>query len=237
MAKRFIIENVNVSDNKLSIVGQETNHINALRHKVGDRIYVNEYEIQISEISKQKIEGVIVGNMPSKGEPNINITLIQSYLKADKMEYVVQKAIELGVKQILPTITKNTVVKFKEQDKIKKHDRLQKIAKEAIGQCGRTDNVNITDIQELNAVDWKKYDAILVCHEQSNNPLKNVMINLKDKTNIAVIIGPEGGLDNKEVEKILLEDNAMHISLGDRILRAETASLAILSILLYELRG
>ena len=235
MAKRFIIENINISDNKLSIEGNDINHINALRHKVGDRIYVNEYDIEITEISKQKIQGIIIGSMPTKGVPKVNITLVQSYLKSDKMEYVVQKAVELGVKQILPTITKNTVVKFKEQDKAKKHDRLQKISKEAIGQCGRTDDVNITNIQELNTIDFNAYDAILVCHELSNTPLKNAICDLKSKTNIAVIIGPEGGLDNKEVEQILSLQNATDVSLGTRILRAETASLAILSILSYEL--
>lgn len=235
MAKRFIIDNANICDNKLTIVGIDMNHINALRHKVGDKIYVNEYEVQILQISKEKIECLIIGKMQAKGEPNINITLVQSYLKSDKMEYVVQKAVELGVKEILPAITKNTVVKFKEQDKLKKQERLQKIAREALQQCGRTDNVNVEDICELSSIDWKKYDSILICHELSAKPLKSVINSLKNKKNIAVIVGPEGGLDNTEVEKLLRESNTSDISLGERILRAETASLAIVSILLYEL--
>lgn len=235
MSKRFIIDNVNICDNKLIITGADMNHINALRYKIGDKIYVNEYEVEILHISKEKIECLIIGSMPSKGEPNINITLVQSYLKSDKMEYVVQKAVELGVKEILPAITKNTVVKFKEQDKLKKRERLQKIAKEALQQCGRTDSVNVQSIQELSSIDWKKYDSILICHELSKTPLKSAITSLENKKNIAVIIGPEGGLDNTEVEKLLSESNASDISLGERVLRAETASLAIVSILLYEL--
>ena len=235
MSKRFIISESNIYDNKLIIAGADMNHINALRHKVGDKIYVNEYEVEITHISKEKIECLIIGNMPSKGEPNINITLVQSYLKSDKMEYVVQKAVELGVKKILPTITKNTVVKFKEQDKLKKQERLQRIAKEALQQCGRTDSVNVEGICELSSIDWKKYDSILICHELSTTPLKSIITSLENKKNIAVIIGPEGGLDNKEVEMLIRQDNVFNISLGDRILRAETASLSILSILLYEL--
>lgn len=235
MSKRFIINGVKIYKDKLNITGEEVNHIKALRHKVGDKIFVNEFEIEILSISKDSLEGIILGKMPDKGVPKVNITLVQSYLKADKMEYVVQKAIELGVKEILPAITKNTVVKLNEQDKSKKKERLQKIAKEALQQCGRTDDVSISEIKQVKAIDWSAYDKVLVCHEVSNRPLKNVIDDLRGNQNIAVVIGPEGGLDNKEVETILALDNVVDISLGERILRAETASLAMLSILSYEL--
>ena len=238
MSKRFITDNNNIMkvDNKVEIVGDEVHHINVLRYNRGDKVYINEFEVEIGEISKERIVGTIVGNMPRKGVPQTNISLIQSYLKSDKMDYVVQKAVELGVKEIIPVISKNTVVKLDEKDKLKKKDRISKIVKEAIEQCGRTDEVSIGDIQDLNKIDFGTFDVVLICHENSNQSLKEVIneIKKKDIKNIAVVVGPEGGLDEKEVWNILKNKNGFDVSLGERVLRAETASNCILSILLYE---
>lgn len=238
MAKRFIIQDkdINITQNNIVIFGDEAHHINVLRHKVNDVIYINEYKVKINKINKNSVEGSIIGNLEQKGIPTKNITLVQSYLKADKMEYVVQKAVELGVKEITPVLSKNCVVKLDEKDKIKKIERLTKISKEAVGQCGRTDEVIINNVDNLSTHDFSKYDAVIICHEESRNSLKIAINNIveKNKENIAVIIGPEGGLDEKEVELLLKNNNAYVVSLGERVLRAETASFAILSILWYE---
>ncbi|MBR6642018.1 MAG: RNA methyltransferase [Clostridia bacterium] len=136
---------------------------------------------------------------------------------------------------MLPVISKNCVVKLDEKDKLKKVDRLNKIAKEAVEQCGRTDEVEVLDVENLLKVDYSRFDAILICHEASTNSLKEAINNIKDFNSIAVIVGPEGGLDEKEVEELLRNKNAYVVSLGERVLRAETASFSILSILWYEL--
>ncbi len=237
MSKRFIVEdsNVMVEDKYITVRGEEVHHINVLRYKIGDTVYINQYEVNITSLEKDILKGDITGKLPSKGEPRVNITLIQSYLKSDKMDYVVQKAVELGVKEIIPAITKNTIVKMDEKDKVKKVERLCKIAKEALEQCGRTDTVNIQPVQNIANLDLSHYDKILVCHETSTVSLKEKINSIKGSKNIAVLVGPEGGLDDSEVNKILENANATDISLGERILRAETASLAILSILGYEL--
>lgn len=237
MSKRFIVDesNIFVDEQHLVVRGDEVHHINVLRYKVGDAVYLNEYEVCITKLTKELLEGNIIGKLPQKGVPQVNITLIQSYLKSDKMDYVVQKAVELGVKNIIPVITKNTIVKMDEKDKIKKVERLSKIAKEAVEQCGRSDMVNIENVQDLSKLDFLKYDGVLVCHETSNVSFKETLNNIRGKKNIAVVVGPEGGLENLEVEKMLQSKNSKDISLGERILRAETASLAILSILGYEL--
>lgn len=237
MSKRFIVEesNIFVDEQHVVVKGDEVHHINVLRYKVGDTVYINGYELEITKLTKELLEGNIVGILPQKGIPQVNITLIQSYLKSDKMDYVVQKAVELGVKNIIPVITKNTIVKMDEKDKIKKVDRLSKIAKEAVEQCGRADKVIVDNVQDLSKLDFQKYDSILVCHETSNVSLKETLNNMRESKNIAVVVGPEGGLENLEVEKMLKNKNATDISLGERILRAETASLAMLSILGYEL--
>lgn len=236
MSKRFIVDenNISISELDVTIRGEEVHHINVLRYKVGDSVYINNYKIEIIRLGKDVLEGKIVGSLPQRGIPSVNITLIQSYLKSDKMDYVVQKAVELGVKNILPAITKNTIVKMDEKDKIKKIDRLCKIAKEAIEQCGRTDSVTVESIQELNKIDFSAFDNILICHETSNINLKETLNNITGAKNIAIIVGPEGGLDDIEVKRLLSNKNAIDVSLGERILRAETASLAILSILSYE---
>lgn len=237
MSKRFVVDEKNIEnlENNIIVKGKEVHHINVLRYKMGDRLYINNYNIEILKLEKDTLVGKILGSMPKCGEPNVNITLIQSYLKSDKMEYVVQKAVELGVKKIIPVITKNTVVKLDEKDKVKKTERLSKIAKEAIEQCGRTDSVLVENITNIKSINYSMYDCILICHEKSKINLKNVVKDLRTHKNIAVIVGPEGGLDDKEVEEVLAQTNSKDILLGQRILRAETASLMILSILMYEL--
>lgn len=237
MSKRFVVDEQNIllEDNTVTIKGEEVHHINVLRYKVGDRVYINSYDLNIIKLTKDTLVGEIIGELPQKGIPQIDITLIQSYLKSDKMDYVVQKAVELGVKDIIPVITKNTIVKMDEKDKTKKVERLSKIAKEAVEQCGRADIVNVQSVQNLSNIDFNHYDKVLVCHETSNISLKTTLQGMKGIKKIAVIVGPEGGLENIEVDKILQNNNAQDISLGERILRAETASLSILSILGYEL--
>lgn len=236
MSKRFIIceKDIKRIDDVISVYGDEVNHINVLRHRVKDNIYVNEYLIEITKITKEYIEGKIIGSLEKRGVPEKNITLVQCYLKSDKMEYVVQKAVELGAKSITPVISKNCVVKLDEKDKAKKVERLNKIAKEAIEQCGRTDEVYVNSVEDLSKMNFDIYDAVLVCHEASNNSLKQAIQSISSVGSLAVVIGPEGGLTEEEVDKILKNNNAYVVSLGERVLRAETASFAALSILWYE---
>lgn len=233
MSKRFVVDksNINITEDVIEIIGDEVHHINVLRYFVGDILNINEYEVKITKLEDNKLVGKIVGEAKTLGVPKCNITLIASYLKSDKTEYVVQKAVELGVKQIIPVITKNTVVKFDEKSKLKKKERLEKIKKEAIEQCGRTDDVKLCDIQELSNVDFNIYDKVLICHEKGTQNLKDELEKIKstqDIKNIAVIVGPEGGLDESEIPA------GTRVCFGQRILRAETASIYILSILGYE---
>ncbi len=237
MSKRFIVDNKNIKkvDDSISIFGDEAHHINVLRYRVKDRVYINEYEVEITDMDKDFVTGIIVGRLEEKGVPNTNVTLVQAYLKSDKMEYVTQKAVELGAKEILPVISRNCVVKLDEKDKAKKVERLNKIAKEAVEQCGRTDEVKVLEVENILKVDYSRFDAVLICHEAITNSLKEAIKKIKHGKNIAVIVGPEGGLDGCEVKELLKNKNAYVVSLGERVLRAETASFSILSILWYEL--
>lgn len=240
MSKRFVIDKyeVNIIGDEITIISKEINHIKALRYKPEDIININEYVVKIKNIKDNTFSGKIIQKAKKRGEPYIKITLIQSYLKSDKMEFVLQKAVELGITKFIPVISKNTIVKLDEKDKLKKYDRFEKIVKEAVMQCGRTDNVEVSNIQNILDVDYSKYSHVILCYENSKNKFHEVINEIKaDKKelNIAVIIGPEGGFSENEVENLLTQNNNIQTVLfGERILRAETASIYALSILDYE---
>lgn len=237
MPRRFITENYKVNENKIEIFGEEVKHILVTRNNVGDEIELNEYICKIISIDKNNIICEILGQADKMGVPKIKITLYQALLKADKMEYVIQKSVELGATKVVPFKSKNVVVKVDDKDVNKKSSRWNKIALEAVKQCGRSDIVeveNIISFQELNEK-LSQYDKVILAYENEEEPLKNILHNLDKKENIAIIIGSEGGFNIEEVEEILKNKNAVSVSLGSRILRAETASLNLLSILMYEL--
>lgn len=247
MSKRFVINttDININDSNIEVTGKSVNHINVLRHKVNDEVEINEYLVRILSISKDNLVGKILKKTDKRGEPNIHITLYQGYLKSDKMEIVVQKSVELGAKYIVPIMTKNTVVKLDDKDKIKKVERLNKIAIEAVQQCGRTDIVEVQSVQNLRDIldNLKQNDINFIAYEKSTNSLKECInrikeeyiLNKKDISKIGVVIGPEGGFDKQEIDYLNTNlNNFYEISLGERILRSETASANVLSILVYE---
>ena len=244
MAKRFIVkeEDIKILDKKtFCIYGEEVRHIQVLRFNIGDEIHINEYMCNIIEMKKDNITFEIISLADKKGEPNVNLKLYIAYLKGEKMEFVIKKAVELGVKQIVPFISKNVVVKLDNKDYLKRKIRFEKLIQEACKQCGRTDNVEILDLMSFNEVilDLKNNDINFFAYENSDKNLKNVISNLnvkdiKNIKNISCIIGPEGGFDKIEVEKLNAVSNVKNISMGSRILRAETAALTMCSVLMYE---
>ena len=236
MARRFFIEKDIEVEEEFKIEGEEAKHIMVLRHNIGDEILVNDKVCKIKDITKKGIICVAVSLEKRKEEPNIKITLFQSLLKSDKLEFVIQKCVELGIYKIIPFMSKNVVVKVEEKDKIKKSIRWNKISLEASKQCGRSDIVKVEDMitfpEMINVL--KDFELVILAYENETKKLKEVINkNLKVK-NIAIIIGPEGGFEKDEVQEILRQNNANSVSLGSRILRAETASLNLVSILMYE---
>ncbi len=242
MARRFKVSEKdmkNIDEDKIEIYGSEVKHIQVLRNNVGDKITVNENICEIINIKKDSIVLEILENAPRIGEPNINLTLYMAVLKNDKLDFVVQKAIELGVKRIIPFFSKNTVVKLDEKGKIKRKEKLQIVADEACKQCGRTDEVFIDDFINFDEIlkDATKYSKIVLAYEKETSSLRdslNIAKNNKFK-DIGIVIGPEGGFDKTEYEKLLKIDNVSSVSLGSRILRAETAALNLICIVMYEL--
>lgn len=245
---KFFVTDRDISDNNITIIGKDVNHIkNVLRKKAGDELAICntdtsfDYLCEINNVEGEQIKCTILEKIENNVESNIEVTIFQGLPKADKMELVIQKSVELGVYDITPIQMKRCVVKLNDKDKIKKIQRWQKISEVAAKQCGRNiipkiNNVaNIKDICNL----CSQYDIVLVAYEnEKNNTLKEQLIKVKelnkDEIKIAIIIGPEGGIAPEEIE-VFKEHGAEIITLGNRILRTETVALTVLSVIMYEL--
>lgn len=250
---KFFVKQEQINGDIIIIQGQDVNHIKkVLRAKIGDELQIcnsqngENFLCDIKEIENEKILCKIKQEIEEKVESNIEVTIFQGLPKADKMEYIIQKSVELGVYDITPVEMKRCVVKLDEKDKNKKQLRWQKISEVAAKQCGRdiipqiNKIINMKNICEL----IKKYDIVLVAYEnEKQNTLKEQLNLIKEKMEklksdelikIGIVIGPEGGLEEQDVE-ILKENGAKIITLGKRILRTETVALNVLSVIMYEL--
>lgn len=242
MARRFIVnkEDFLKNDNGIcEIIGTEVKHIQVLRHNIGDEIIVNEGVYKISKMTRDSIVLEYIKDAPIIGVPNTDVTLYIAFLKSEKMDFLVQKAVEIGVKRIVPFFSSNVIVKLDEKDKVKRKLKLQKIADEACKQCGRMDTVTIEDFisfgELTNIMD--KEERVLFAYEASKDSLRCEINNMKENNmkRIGVIIGAEGGFTDKEAESLRNVNNVSCVSLGTRILRAETAAINLLSIVMYEM--
>lgn len=247
--RKFFISQENVKEDKIEILGSDVNHIkNVLRLKIGDRIQICNQETQenyiceISGIDKNLVEVKMVEKIESFAEGNVELHIYQGLPKADKMEFILQKGTELGVSQFIPVAFKRSIVKLDGKEETKKIERWQKIAEVAAKQSQR-DLVprvrNICKVKNLCEL-IPEYDVFLLAYEEEiENNLKNELQklkNTKEKLKIAVVIGPEGGVEPEEVE-VLKQAGAKVISLGKRILRTETVALQVSSIIMYELEN
>lgn len=248
---KFFVKNNQIIDNSVRIIGQDVNHIkNVLRLSINDEINVcnsdlfENYDCIISNIENNEIICKIKNKIESNAESNVHINIFQALPKADKMELIIQKSVELGVKEITPIEMKRCVAKVDDKSKTKKIQRWQKIAETSAKQCGRDLIPKINNIINIkNICNYiQEYDIVLLAYEnEENNTFKNEIKTIKDKNmetkdelKIGIIIGPEGGLEENEVN--LLESyGAKTVTLGKRILRTETVSIALSSIIMYEL--
>ncbi|MCL2342076.1 MAG: 16S rRNA (uracil(1498)-N(3))-methyltransferase [Firmicutes bacterium] len=215
---KFFVKNDQINGNEISIVGEDVNHIvNVLRLKEEDEINICNTDTSENYIAKivgapahrcpnfaSGIKCEIVNKIDSKAESNIHITIFQGLPKADKMELVIEKCIELGAAEITPVEMKRCVVKLEHKTKIKKIERWQKTAETAAKQSGRdiipkvNDIINVKNI--CNLID--NYDIVLLAYEEEKeNTLKEELQNFAGM-NIGIIIGPEGGLEPEEVSML-----------------------------------
>lgn len=240
----FFVTSDQIENNKIYIKGSDVNHIkNVLRHTKGDVLSVVsdqiKYEVQIDEINSECVVCDIL-NKNFEEDNKIDLTIYQGLAKADKFEYIIQKCTEIGVHRIVPTEMKRCVVKLDNKDKVKKIDRWRKIAEVASKQSLRNDILEVAQIATfmdlINSL--KNFDYVIMAYEKEKDVLlKDVLKNINaDTCKIAVIIGPEGGIDDSEAEK-LVENGARSVSLGKRILRTETAPIVVAANIMYELES
>lgn len=241
---KFFVDEKCVDGNFINITGDDVKHIyKVLRLKDGDKININnckgeEFLAKINEITKSNVLCEIVEKVDVNNESPVKLHLYQGMPKAAKMDLIVQKATELGIMSITPVITERVIIK-NDLKEFKKIDRWNKIALEASKQCKRS---IIPKVMEPIAFDslleqLKSVDLVVVPYENKEEVgIKTVIkkIATNDIKSIAIIIGPEGGFEEEEIEK-LSEAKAEIVTLGPRILRTETAGFVCASLLMYEL--
>ncbi|WP_026884882.1 16S rRNA (uracil(1498)-N(3))-methyltransferase [Clostridium akagii] len=241
---KFFVDESFIDGNIVNIQGDDVKHIyRVLRLKSGDQVNINnckgeEFLAQIKDINKTNVLCEIIEKADINNESALKIYLYQGLPKAAKMDFIIQKSTELGVTSITPVITERVVVK-NELKEYKKVDRWNKIALEACKQSKRTIIPKVNQPMELEGFlsEADSYDLIVVPYESKEDfGIKAMIRNLNGKkiNSIAILIGPEGGFEEEEIEKL---DNlgAQIVTLGPRILRTETAGLVCASLLLYEL--
>ncbi|WP_281703343.1 RsmE family RNA methyltransferase [Parvimonas micra] len=231
-----------ILDGKVKIYGDDYNHIKKVLRIAEDEkievVVLGELYIGNIEICDKYISVYNLEKISENTESKIKIHLLQCLAKGEKMDLIVQKAVELGVYDITLVNSKRCIVKFDEKKESKKIERLQKISYEASKQSKRLIVPKINElIQIKDIINFVGDNYLLVAYEEDKNiSLRDVIIKIKTENSgkdIFILIGSEGGFEREEVE-FLINNGAFSIGLGARILRTETAGINLLSILQYE---
>ena len=236
ITKENLIKNV--------ITGDDCHHISVvMRFKINDKVLVSDgnktYLVALKSISSDEVSFEIIEERIGNVELPVFVSIFQGYPKGDKIEDIIKHGTELGASLFTPTLMKRSIFKLDPKKKENKLIRFNKIAKEAAEQSHRDLVPLVDDIIELKKIDFSSYNYKILCYEEDakNNELinfKNIVCSLKENDRVAIVIGPEGGIDNVEVD-YLKEQGFITCALGPRILRTETACLCCLSSISYEM--
>lgn len=244
--RRFFVQPEQIEESVIHITGGDVNHIShVLRMGQGDTLTVGgpdgrEYACYIERMTEREVTAHIMYVQDTQAELPSRIYLFQGLPKSDKMDWIIQKAVELGVYEVIPMETMRTVVKWDEKKAAKKTQRWQQIAEGAAKQSGRGFVPRIHPpcsfgkaLQYGSAcpVKWIPYERA-----EGMAASRERVSNLQPGQSVAVFIGPEGGFDEREIQQAV-ELGYAPITLGRRILRTETAGLALLSVLMFHLDG
>lgn len=234
---RFFVENDSIFSDKIVIGGEDAKHISlSLRARVGEKLTAcdgkgTDYECEIAEITKNEVTLSVLEQKKSSAEPTVEVVLYQALVKSDKFDFIVQKCTELGVSRIVPVLCDRCISKPDDSSLSKKLVRWNKIAKEAAMQSGRGVIPEVSDAVSFDGAleEIKGADCGFVCYETDpHEPINEIFSCHKDAKTVAFLIGPEGGIADREAEKT--RGSCVHLaSLGPRILRTETAPLCVMS--------
>lgn len=242
---QFFVEPSQIQGKRIVITGSDVNHIrNVLRMKVGEELAISngtdgkEYRCGIEEFTEDEIVCALRFVKEDGVELPSRIYLFQGLPKADKMELIIQKAVELGVYEVIPVAAKRAVVKLDEKKAKSKLARWQGIAEAAAKQSKRGIIPQVQSVMSMKeAVAYaQNMDVRLIPYElaEDMSKTKEIISDLKPGQSVAVFIGPEGGFEEKEIAEAM-EHGITPITLGKRILRTETAGFTVLSWLMYHL--
>ncbi len=242
----FFVTPEQVRENSIHIEGSDVNHIkNVLRMKIGEELQISDgynkkYLCEIESMTSDEVCALIKEEQYADNELPSKIYLFQGLPKSDKMELIVQKAVELGAYEIIPVATKRAVVKLDAKKASKKVERWNSIAESGAKQSGRNVIPKVTDVMTWKeALEYAKaLDVVLIPYElaEGMQETKDIISKIQQGQSVGIFIGPEGGFETSEVE-LAMEYGAKPITLGKRILRTETAGLTTLSILMYHLES
>lgn len=241
---RFFVKDEQIGEDSITITGPDVNHMkNVLRMKEGEKIQISngedtDYLCEVAELGKDAVTARILEAKEGSTELGTKLCLFQGLPKSDKMELIIQKAVELGVWEIIPVATKRAVVKLDKKKEEGKLKRWNAIAESAAKQSGRLIVPEVKPVMTLKeAFSYgKDFDKNLIPYEHADNmaETREKIGEIKSGMSVGIFIGPEGGFDDTEIQEAMAE-NVYPITLGKRILRTETAGLAILSVLMFSL--
>lgn len=242
---RFFLKKEQLADaTAVTLTGDDARHISlSLRMAVGDSIILSdgegrEYEARLSAFTQDSVTAEILSSHASLAEPTIAIRLYQAYPKGDKLDTIVQKAVELGASIVIPFMSERCIKRPPKEKTEKNTDRLSRIAAEAAKQCGRALLPTVTAPMNFSAAiaDAVSHGPVFFCYEDEKMlSLKTALSTLPPETKaVSFVVGSEGGFSPKEVEEAKLL-GAVPVSLGNRILRCETAPVFALSACAYAL--
>lgn len=240
----FFVAPENITEGFVTITGSDVNHIcNALRMREGERFVANDgngagYCCEIAEIYADRVVARILEGQLASTELPVRLVLFQGLPKADKMELIIQKSVELGASEIVPVEMSRCVVKLDEKKKKAKLARWQSISESAAKQSGRAVVPQVSPVLSFKQALEKarQLDLLLVPYECADSAakLKQKLDEVKRGMSVGIFIGPEGGYEPSEAEAAEQAGGEI-VSLGKRILRTETASVAALSVCMFNI--
>ena len=238
MRKLYVEENL-VKGQKYLISGDDGRHLSrVLRAEVGDSVVIcamgTEFDCVISEIERDTVTVDVGEGHPAAGEPGVKVSLFVGLPKAEKLEHIIQKAVELGGAEIVPFAAARSVAKLSGRED-NKSARRKKIAGEAAKQCGRGLVPSVSEVLSFDAAVrlGAEADLALLCYECGGEPLSAVLKANPNVSSVAILTGPEGGISPEEYDKATAL-GWKTVTLGSRILRCETAPLCALAAVMYE---
>ena len=237
---RFFVDDI--AGDVIYITGDDAHHISrSLRMRTGEQLVVcdgrgTDCQCVIDSVYDEQVALRVLNRLASKSEPDVKVTLYQGYPKGDKLETIIEKSVELGVYEIVPVLTERSVARPDAKSAAKKQERWQRRSLEAAKQCGRgiiPQVAPLADISELPSL-LSRHGLCLFCYELGGESLKTIICGRVGDAipdDIAVFIGPEGGISAEEAA-LLQGCGCRAATLGGRILRCETAPLAALAAIM-----